>query len=343
MLVNYFIAASLTTLYLIAGLYRRVVQARRGGVRKRRRTLRFDLFASAIGSVKGFVDGSLFFSLALLAAALFTLNHVIWRNVFTSIPDPDAITTRYEEVLMAISGTFSVFPAMILQSVHPVTKQRAMFYGLVWLVVGIQLLFILGFSLAKVAPYETNQEIFVDEAFKFIKGLTSREEAFDKLCADVEVFDIAAATRSLWLSVPLLVIFAIDRICRHDRATAPWRPSPPPSQKTRSPRLDKFRKNTRRVIACISFLGWTIPAFGGFAALWGYLFVFMTYRRAVMEKSGASDDGAEAQWTFGQVLALLTWVPALVDFIYIFWRKSSDTNRCKCRFQLLHCIVLMGL
>ena len=49
--------------------------------------------------------------------------------------------------------------------------------------------------------------------------------------------------------------------------------------------------------------------------MWTFLGLFQRYRRTIRERTGPAEQ--DGKWTFGQVLALATWVPVLVDLVAI--------------------------
>jgi len=76
--------------------------------------------------------------------------------------------------------------------------------------------------------------------------------------------------------------------------------------------LAKFRELWWLVIAGVNLVG-----------MWTYLVLFTEYRRLIVERAGYSQQ--DTRWSVGQVLALFTWAPVLVDFLYILLRKFSVT------------------
>lgn len=50
--------------------------------------------------------------------------------------------------------------------------------------------------------------------------------------------------------------------------------------------------------------------------MWTFLFLFTAYREAVKQKAGESDQDTE--WTFGQVLSLVTWAPVALELITVY-------------------------
>lgn len=59
--------------------------------------------------------------------------------------------------------------------------------------------------------------------------------------------------------------------------------------------------------------------------MWTFLFLFTAYREAVKQKAGESDQDTE--WTFGQVLSLVTWAPVALELITVYlckWLASLE-------------------
>jgi hypothetical protein len=51
----------------------------------------------------------------------------------------------------------------------------------------------------------------------------------------------------------------------------------------------------------------------------GWFIYFQSYRNGI----GGSNNN-DTQWSFGQVLAVATWVPVLVEFGYIWWESPVE-------------------
>jgi hypothetical protein len=51
-------------------------------------------------------------------------------------------------------------------------------------------------------------------------------------------------------------------------------------------------------------------------AMWGLLAYFTVLRHRIIKTAGGLDN--EDKWSFGQILALATWVPVISEFVYIF-------------------------
>lgn len=62
-----------------------------------------------------------------------------------------------------------------------------------------------------------------------------------------------------------------------------------------------------------------------FAFMWTALIVFVLLRGEIAERAGASIE--EGKWGFGQILALVTWVPTALDFIVVWWSELFPRPR----------------
>jgi len=60
---------------------------------------------------------------------------------------------------------------------------------------------------------------------------------------------------------------------------------------------------------------WSIVALVNMAGMWVFLTLFTQYRRLIVERAGTSQQ--DSRWSIGQVLALATWAPWVVDFLYL--------------------------
>ncbi|KAI7775418.1 hypothetical protein LA080_006841 [Diaporthe eres] len=69
--------------------------------------------------------------------------------------------------------------------------------------------------------------------------------------------------------------------------------------------------------------------------MWTFLFLFTAYREAVKQKAGESDQDTE--WTFGQVLSLVTWAPVALELItvYLYETKGRAKEKSTAAFRPL--------
>ncbi|KAI3393040.1 hypothetical protein diail_4816 [Diaporthe ilicicola] len=61
--------------------------------------------------------------------------------------------------------------------------------------------------------------------------------------------------------------------------------------------------------------------------MWAFLFLFTAYREAVKDEAGESDQDTE--WTFGQVLSLVTWAPVALELITVYLYETKGRGKEK--------------
>jgi hypothetical protein len=64
---------------------------------------------------------------------------------------------------------------------------------------------------------------------------------------------------------------------------------------------------------------WWTALVSGFVAMWGSLgWVFYLQ---IMKNGISGNDNEDMEWSFGQVLAIATWVPVMIEFAYVWWER----------------------
>jgi len=66
---------------------------------------------------------------------------------------------------------------------------------------------------------------------------------------------------------------------------------------------------------------WVISAFLALQAMWVCLGIFFWFRYELNKYTG--DLNKDQEWTFGQVLAVATWAPVLME-VYVLWRDGAE-------------------
>jgi hypothetical protein len=64
---------------------------------------------------------------------------------------------------------------------------------------------------------------------------------------------------------------------------------------------------------------WWTALVAAFLIMWLCLSWLIHFQNKRNEMAG--DDNKDTEWSFGQILAVATWVPVIVEFIYIWWEK----------------------
>jgi hypothetical protein len=76
--------------------------------------------------------------------------------------------------------------------------------------------------------------------------------------------------------------------------------------------MSQARKENYRITIVIACL----------AAMWSFLIKFMLFRNDI-NKDGRSSN-KDTQWSFGQILALASWIPVIVEIGYIWWEGPEQ-------------------
>jgi hypothetical protein len=67
---------------------------------------------------------------------------------------------------------------------------------------------------------------------------------------------------------------------------------------------------------------WWIAVVTAFLAMWVCLGWFIHFQNK--RNSMAGEENKDTEWSFGQILAVGTWVPVVVEFAYIWWEKPLE-------------------
>ncbi|KAH7082178.1 hypothetical protein FB567DRAFT_499968 [Paraphoma chrysanthemicola] len=59
-----------------------------------------------------------------------------------------------------------------------------------------------------------------------------------------------------------------------------------------------------------------------FCAMWTSIGLFIRLTLRIHDRVG--EKNKDSEWSFGQVLALATWVPSIVEFVYIWWEAPEE-------------------
>ncbi|KAH7070478.1 hypothetical protein BKA63DRAFT_518501 [Paraphoma chrysanthemicola] len=59
-----------------------------------------------------------------------------------------------------------------------------------------------------------------------------------------------------------------------------------------------------------------------FCAMWTSIGLFLRLTLRIQDLVG--EDNKDTEWSFGQVLALATWMPSIVEFVYIWWEAPEE-------------------
>ncbi|KAI1458739.1 hypothetical protein F4805DRAFT_466598 [Annulohypoxylon moriforme] len=280
MLITYYIAAALVTIYLCAltlsdtGLFR---------TRFPPGSKRAWLLAGYEESASTFLDATLIFAVSMLAAACFRLSQAF----FQEFGDTSGHWMIYASIGSIYMSTFSSLLPLLLQlSAHGVRHH--------WLrIVMWTLVIVLGIV----------NEVLYDcffgklEMFLFSQLKDMLENIWLGMCSPLTLLNYGLGP-TLRIAQVLLILnaicYVIWMICRGR-----------PSILRGWPRLRSFWQKIARYIKILNMVVCCL-------VMWTMLALFHIYRDEVNKSAGK--DNQNSDWTFGQVLAVATWVPVLVEF-----------------------------
>lgn len=253
----------------------------------------FSLIDALRGSADSFLDGAVLFAGAMLVAGVF-------ENAYAA-RSYGKDTFIYETLLSLLLPVFSLFPAALLHGVV-VGQRRVWLRRAIWITLGI-----LGVSVAVLAT----------STFHAIRGKQSGEatatstsdqqggdalaafdnsgQAWELLCMPADTVGVRVALKVTAVVVGvgglLWAVFVANFL--------------------RVPALEKYR-----ALVWLRGVWWIVISALALGAMWTYLVLFTRYRRLIVDRAGPAPQ--DTKWTFGQVLALATWLPVAIDFVYIF-------------------------
>jgi hypothetical protein len=260
------------------------------------------------GSLDSFLTATMLMSVVLLGAAIYISGERVHQNSPDNTQEqlPYLSSAIYDTVLSLLASVFSVFPVMLLYAlmgrhgvrqkkkghagrspdVHRVWLRRCVL-GLIWAMAATQVYLAPRGDLSYWERHDPDADQYTD--FCDQRGGTAY---WNGLKAG-QFLVVGAPLLWLFLTTFLITGFGIPGI--QDR---PW--------------VVKWRSVWRLGIAWLNML-----------LMWGILGYFTRLRHKIIHTAGGLDN--EDTWSFGQILALATWVPVLAEFVYIFI----------CKFDLL--------
>lgn len=201
-------------------------------------------------------------------------------------------------------SSFSIFPALALQSLSPGLRRKRIRLFL-WFLVII-------FALAVEALYRYVYGAYFQ--FLWNQDTMVSEDIWLAKCDSHKMRSILAS-----MTTAGHVFLALNCLRWLYHATATFRRGS--LEKLKNGRVDYSGAGPwrRRWEASQPYLRLLDGAVCGLF-MWTFLFLFTAYREAVKQKAGESDQDAE--WTFGQVLSLVTWAPVALELITIYLCES---------------------
>ena len=306
MMVCYLIQAILVTIYAsILILSRSSASTPRSTPSTRLGKCLLRIQESAHESLREFLDASLIFSFAMIIAAiissLLTLSAV--QNQKADIGDLYALSRTSLQVPLqssvifsAFAALFTVFPAIALHASAQTSLRRKKWRAIMWVVLGACTLAM--FALSRVAG---------DEALNFIRTTENSswrdpdgQLTFEFYCIDQDVS--AAVRRAVLLSFVAVcfsgIVYFVVR----------------PVLERRQVEENGFEQEGRdKWSVCAALLAMIV--------MWVTLAGFYYYRRKIGSSSGGTNK--DHAWTFGQIVAISTFAPIVIQFMMIM-RKGPE-------------------
>ncbi|KAI1880005.1 hypothetical protein JX265_001626 [Neoarthrinium moseri] len=304
MIVSYYFAAGLSTIYFAVLIWS--IVGRFGHVLldhpKVERTV--SCFKESINT---FLDASLIFSVAMLGAAV-----VRFATIRT---DPNEDHSAYATLGSVAMSSFSVLPAVILQTVTDGQRthvlRQILWFAVIVMTVGLDIMYR--------KTYKDPSDIDPDD----LRGqyppsqiawlnLCENEELRDRLRMAVTGTHALLAINTLWWVYYLLVTVLPLEV----------------HTKMGETRIGTFFAHCRRWLRALDGIACM-------AMMWLLLSLFERYRHYVQLLAGRSDQDTE--WTFGQVLALATWAPVLVEFwsILLYGPEKGLSRKLSSNYEVV--------
>lgn len=295
-MITYYIAAIFSTIYFVvltpelcAAYGRTLPWLAKGVSRSRYGTLN----AGFRESLQGTLDATLLFAISMLVAA-------VTRYVQIQL-HPDETYSLYGLMDSVFLSAFSVFPCFILQSLsHELRRRRVRLF--MWLLVLI-------FAITVDVLYNKNfLDVFSSE--ERLDATLGTEQEFGQfvwleLCQSYSLMGGLETTLKVGHALMLAncswwVYYVVAGL-----GGSRWKPA----LQAKAGKWWKWWEYARlwlRVGNCILCL----------AVMWTFLGLFTVYRADIATKAAGSDQDSE--WSFGQVLTLVTWIPIFVDLAVFY-------------------------
>lgn len=295
MMITYYIAAVFSTVYYIiltpelSAAYGRAMP----GLSKKFGARYATFNAGFRESLQNTLDATLLFAISMLVAA-------VTRYVQIQL-HPDETYSLYGLMDSVFLSAFSVFPCLILQSLsHELRRRRIRLF--MWLMV-------LVFAIAVDALYNKYfLDVFANETTLEAAFATEQELGqfvWLALCQSLPLMYGLETTLKVGHVLMLLncswwVYYVVAGL-----GGSRWKPA----IQEKAGRLWKWWELAR---LCLR-LGNGLLCL---AVMWTFLGIFTVYRADIATKAAGSDQDSE--WSFGQVLTLVTWIPIFFDMAVFY-------------------------
>lgn len=295
MMITYYVAAIFSTVYYIVLTPELCAAFGRSlpWVSKGTRTRYGTFIAGFRESLQGALDATLLFAISMLVAAITRYTKIKYH--------PDETYSLYGLMDSVFLSSFSILPCFILQSLsHELRRRRIRLF--MWLLV-------LVFAITVDVLY--NQyflDVFASDA-KLYAEINKEQElgqfVWLELCQSYSLMNALETTLKVGHALMVAncswwIYYVVAGL-----GGSRWRPA----IEAKAGRLWKWWELARLWLR----LG---NGFFCLAVMWTFLGIFTVYRADIATKAAGTDDDSE--WSFGQVLALVTWIPIFVDLAVFY-------------------------
>lgn len=301
MVANYCIQAIFVTVYMAFHM------AARFGWSPARRTAPQRILVAIQESTRPFLDSALLFCIAVHIATFFTF---IRGRV---LDEPTPTTTGVTGSFISI---YTIFPPLVLHSCAADHLRRKHGRKYIWLFLGALSLTMSGLYFADPRNAwrlqwwnwgKLNSRPNSDSSYEELNDLLIKDPDHQLKWESFCVTERGADRANMAFTIVLAVVFvtaAFVMIFFANVLRIPFLRS------ERRPLLRRVRKHK-----------WIFAAFLSFHAMWVSLGIFLWFRYELNQFTG--NHNKDKQWTFGQVLAVATWAPVLMEF-YVLWRDGAE-------------------
>lgn len=224
---------------------------------------------------------------AFLSASFLFCISMLFASLLSAVDDES--NARYTTwALLLIMPNSSTLPVVLLQLAAPDTLRRTKGRMVLWVVVSTLSLTLFVRTIVGISRFEGKSRFKLEFS------------AWERRCLNT-TFIIPAIILSwviagmISMTVGFFIIRSVIASLRRHETRKPVHP--------------------RRMVWCAAI----ILAFCTMWALIGW-FIYFT----VLLRDRARNSNRDTEWSFGQVLALATWVPFVVEFVYIWWEEPEE-------------------
>ncbi|KAF2643497.1 hypothetical protein P280DRAFT_467524 [Massarina eburnea CBS 473.64] len=236
-------------------------------------------------SLRAFLDAALLFAIAMLVAAVY--------NFGITLYDSDKAVTFISSIMSAFVSLFSILPAIALHSSASSNLRRSKTRIWIWLLIGSLTIAMMGLGLFTYGSIRSRYK-------KVVQLDSSGQLLFEETCLDVDALGMFTGLLvCLFVILAAFVLIYVIFVCV-------WT-----QQSKKTGCFAKFRTV------------WTaFAAFGSMVLMWVAFGVFCYYRSHMDSRAG--DSNQDHEWSFGQILALFTFVPVVIEWVTIWWEGAED-------------------